>query len=876
MSTDDRPEGDEHLKHRVAEEPGRVRVDWAVQSKRPGAGKGYALLAGSIDSTRALRLIEAGTTGTPAGEDAGRVDALPWVSFVADRTGSSATLGVVERSWTDEHDVTGQPIVPARLLAVGWPTSKPTLLGFVGLLALARSVRWAGVDGPPEGVRKAAPIDASVPPLNVDLLVRAIEDVGFDWALTAAVALLDGHQVVVVTPGRILSLQQRAQLLDAVCALLPYGCRAWISASTWARDRSAHPVRLSFAERGRPGQRVIHFDEFRPEPPRTPEASAYLTEMTHLRSEGFPVAQIVAHLAELYEPLEPREAGLAVRHLRELRLVASTVEDIQRGRADPSRVNDVLTRFGWGDLDDPTQAALVSFLADAAVGESGSGRVAREVLQRHWAAEPLHHLVGEIVADLADGNAERPRRRMAILADLAPTVRDELVAVVLHHMAQKAEAQTADRTIALLVDTHSPAPRNAAAWEVLARCPELGARLLRAMSDLRQDGADARFGQALDALAAHDGGPDTRWVNAVRALFADGRLAPDTGALPGPVLAVLLEVALARNAVRQLLGVAWEHVLRAAYEPGGGGHPRLEAIATQVAAAPEVPLGPEAAAAATLLALGADGRARLEVTGPEDLPPLATAWRALPEEARATLRERLPAAVLGRSMTPQSFRALVAVVEALEPAEAHGLRDRAAGEVSECLVRSPDLLPQLALDETLSADLVRYAPRYVWLKEWFAVRRTASISETGADVVRAAYTRLRSSGAPASAAMRAIAPWLAARGPEGLDELLRSGDGPTGESAGHGEEIRDGAFVEPELRGLGAAYHRLVQARHREHLAQAQYYQQQDRVLRAFLQRHDAPPSRSDAAQPDPAVPPRTGSTGAWQRVWARLRDPDA
>src|SRR5689334_10796687 len=102
------------------------RVDWAAESKHPGAAMGHTLLAGSGDPAQAQRLIETGTTGTPTGENAGQIDALPWMSFVADPAGSGSLLGVVERSWSGEQDATGQRIAPCRLLAVGWPTSPAT------------------------------------------------------------------------------------------------------------------------------------------------------------------------------------------------------------------------------------------------------------------------------------------------------------------------------------------------------------------------------------------------------------------------------------------------------------------------------------------------------------------------------------------------------------------------------------------------------------------------------------------------------------------------------------------------------------------------------------------------------------------------------
>ena len=862
--------------------PGPARIDWAVESKHPGAAMGYALLCGTVEPSRARRLIEAGTTGTPADENAGRIDALPWVSFTADGTGSSALLAVVERSWSDDEDFTGQTIVPSRLLVVGWPTSKGALPGFVGLLALARSMRWTTVDGPPDGVGGAEPIAARPPaPMNIARIVETIDkEVGFDWVLSVAVALLDGDHVAIVTPRQVFSPQQRAGLLDAVCALLPYGCRAWISASTWARDRSAHPVRLSFADRGRPDQRVIDFDVYRPAMPRNPEAAAYLAAMTLLRSEGITTTKIVEHLAASYEPLERRELRLAVKHLTELRLVASTVEDIIDGKGDPKRVEEVLTRFGWRDLTPDNLKTLASFLLDTAREKTVAGAAACRVLRQHWTDEPLEYVVDEIVGDLRAGDVDRPARRPAALEAVSTEVCNEVVAAVLRRVASTTENRPTDRTVALLVGTDSPAPTNAAAWRELARCPDLGARLLRARSDLQQRSKGRRFRATLDALLPHQDSADARWVGAVRSLLDGDPAELRTDSLSEPVLAVLLDVAVARHEVRRFFAVAWAYVLWIAYQPDARGEfPRLKEIVKEVTADPSVPLLPNANAAEELLVLGDAKTPRLEIRPHQDLRPLAQAWRVLPEAAKARLGRRLPAAVLGKSMTPESFRTLVTVTDMLEPvaerpADTPGLRDRVETEVGDRLQRQPALLLELELDEQWANELVRYAPRYAWVRDWFAVRRVATDPDSDAPAIRAAYARLRSAGASDSASVAAIAPYLVAHGPEGLGELLDS-YGPHGPNRSpHPEEIRVGVFTDQELRGLGVAYELHLQERSKTHLAWLQYVEQERAANRELMLKNNIPlpdgrlgpppsPDTSAGVQPDRA--------GIVKRVWKFL-----
>jgi hypothetical protein len=300
-------------------------------------------------------------------------------------------------------------------------------------------------------------------------------------------------------------------------------------------------------------------------------------------------------------------------------------------------------------------------------------------------------------------------------------------------------------------------------------------------------------------------------VTVVQSLLDRGQVEPDVGSMPHPVLALLLDIAVARQVVRAFFALAWKYVLKIAYQPDTrGDYPYLEEIARYVAEGP-TELGPQATAASELLALGTKKATPPKIRIHQDLRPLAEAWRALPDAGRVTVGRRLPAALLGKSMTPESFRVLITVTETLEPAverrsDTPGLHELVEAEVGDRLLRHPDLLPRLALDENWARELVRYAPQYAWLTEWFVVHRMASEADTSAMAVGDSYMRLRSAAAPPGAAVRAIGPWLAARGPEGLDELLCRFPSVSDNSLSPREEVRFGAFTDPELRGLGVAY----------------------------------------------------------------------
>ena len=686
----------------------RVAAGWAVRSKNPGRAMGYTLMLGSGDRRRAGQLIQGGGTGTASDENEGHADALPWISFVADATGTEPVLGVLIRSWSTERDGTGQTIVPSRLLTVPWPGTTEVRPGFTELLNLGQSITWSGVDGAPNGTADGSVMAATVSPIDIDLLVRTIGEVGFEWLLAVAVALLDGEQIVIVMGEEILSLYDRVRVLDAVCALLPYGCRSWISAATWARDRSKHGVRLSFAASARDSQREIPLTAEPYVDPSSQAAAEYYREMRILRSRQMSISTIVAHLALVSQPVPSDQPTTALQHLQNLRFPEVVCEEVRAGRGNPVRVDQMLSMVGWRRLDEVDRREIACFLADAALAPHPRYLDARDVLRRHWGSEPLAILADEIARDLRGAPSPVPRDRVAAVAAASSEARDELVAEVLKLVAPAIEPKVAARTVDLLRATHSLDDENPPVWHVLATTAELGARLLRL---IRSD--HVRFSNALAWLQPHEQKEGADWLRYVREQLLDGRIDPAVAEFPDSVLTLMFDLAFELGEVVPFLTVAWRFVLRLAYPA------QAEWAAGRIVrgvAAEQAPTTFAAMASFDLLSLGAVG------TMPflnRDLPSgflsaLAEAWSAVPELARARLARDLPAAALNGTLSRESFDKLEAVLSALG---SDMVRKAAVVEVGDSLVADPDTLPALLpLSASWMQDLTAH-PAYAWIED---------------------------------------------------------------------------------------------------------------------------------------------------------------
>ncbi|MEU4926276.1 hypothetical protein AB0G54_07175 [Streptomyces yokosukanensis] len=370
--------------------PDGLTAQWAVLGKHPGRSMGYEVLDGSLPGNRAQRYLWGATTGTPDAHDP--AGGLPWRVFLSGADGETRSVcAVVDTSWDGAKDGTGRPSYTWLLLLFEWQAASRAGVTWT---ALDRAVSRAG-SAP---ARFDAPL--APPRTTVAELSYTVDELGFEWAAGMAALLLDGRQLVITAPrgGALPGLDERVRTLDAVCSLLPYGCRSWLSGATWT-GKAEHDLRLVFAASARTGQQEAPLGTGRPPAPRGEAAARYLTELLRLRAKLGSTADLVAHLLAATTALPPSDAAEAVRVLQELDLLDSVLNDIRQGRARPGDVQRLLELHAVESLDDRQLGTLVVFLAEYA--RRPDGGTAQALLTRHWTRRVPELLAAHVVADPA-------------------------------------------------------------------------------------------------------------------------------------------------------------------------------------------------------------------------------------------------------------------------------------------------------------------------------------------------------------------------------------------------------------------------------------------------------------------------------------------
>ncbi|MCX4750121.1 hypothetical protein OG455_32180 [Kitasatospora sp. NBC_01287] len=374
---------------------------WAVLGKRPGEAMGYEVLGGSLPSERAGRWLWGAQTGTPSVRQHAGPGELPWRVFLSGVDGeASAACAMVEHDWDGSLDGTGAPIITSRLLLLDWAQASGAGLTWSTLGDAADAVPWPRH-------QQNTPLSLPLVPASAEALATAVTDLGFDWAATVAALLLGGHLVVVTPAGRPLPPpDERVRLVDAIAALLPYGCRRWLSAATWS-GAAEHQLTLSFAESARSAQTEVRYGEAVPASLAEAGAGQYLGELRRLRHKGFSTTDLVRHLLAAREPLRWRDSAGAFRALREVDLLDSVVAEVRAGGGRVEDVGRALALPRPAVLDPGRASVLLRFLCRAATpgaapattgGEDGR---AAELLGRHWREELPRWVAADVLAEAA-------------------------------------------------------------------------------------------------------------------------------------------------------------------------------------------------------------------------------------------------------------------------------------------------------------------------------------------------------------------------------------------------------------------------------------------------------------------------------------------
>ncbi|MEL5956492.1 hypothetical protein AADR41_17275 [Streptomyces sp. CLV115] len=362
----------------------------AVLGKYPGRTMGYKVLRSSLPGNRAdTYLWRAAATGAPEGNDPD--GALPWRVFLgASDTHPAPVCACVDTMWDGTADGTGAPSYTWRLTLFDWPDVSRSAL------------TWSGIDRalpaePPAPPDDDAPTEVGVPNTSADELAAVVDDLGFAWASGVAALLLDDRQVAITPgPGRPLpDVTDRVRALDAICSLLPYACRSWLSAATWIGE-AQHDLRLFFAPTARAGQCAAVFGGAPPQEPRGSAARGYLKGLRALRAKTDDTRPLVRHLLAATEPATSAPGpGGVLKALREADLLDTVVEEVRSGEGDLTEVARVLDRHPAASLDDRQLTVLTGYLVHGAHGRQAR---AGALLAEQWSDRLRSLLVGEVLA----------------------------------------------------------------------------------------------------------------------------------------------------------------------------------------------------------------------------------------------------------------------------------------------------------------------------------------------------------------------------------------------------------------------------------------------------------------------------------------------
>ncbi|MFE2154717.1 hypothetical protein ACFXAO_32260 [Streptomyces lavendulae] len=744
------------------EDPGThpLSADWSVVGKYPGRTMGYEVLRGSLPSDRAERYYWGAATGTP--DDLEPAGGLPWRVFLSGVPGESGPVcALVETTWDGSADGTGAPSYTWRLLVVDWSPATAARLTWTALDRAAPRTQ-------PDPAEAALGIEAGR--TTAAELARTVDRLGFDWAARVAALLLEGRQVAIVAApgGGLPDTDERVLILDAVCSLLPYGCRAWLSAATWT-GQSEHRLMLVFASAARTGQAEARLDAAIPPPdPGTGIGREYLNELLRLRAGRESTAELVGHLLGATEPIASRDPRSALRILREVDLLDTVLTEIRQDGGELGDVLRVLDTYAPNGLTEGQLGLLLPFVARQAPAE----------LLRYWSPLTPRLLAEDVLTkEASPATFTRATEYLRVLRGLEayhPGAFDELFTAMATRPTQKPvwvaqliyrtenelghHSDAADRVLVgsrevrdawlrtLLKDRdrdHDLAPLDRIVRTALldtGNCPAGWLRFAAVLTgDLRADHVTAS-----DATEFTDAGEDA-WRIALDAAARNG-----TPAVVGLMWSGLREVAL-RTAPQQLLTE-----LNRVAAPGAPG------------------LDPEAAADADLLC----AMAGAIVNGHRPTTPTMPRLRGLTDPGAA---RPYASALIGRIDADPEVKRLA--IEALlgdtpDPASwtvlSQLMKQRPSTEevVCDSLERRLTADPRLWID-ALPEDLVSAfgrRQRLSWLRPVWQVRRAVlageGLVELGRVVVEACPDRI-----VPPALLVELLPVLHSRGPQAVYEF---------------------------------------------------------------------------------------------------------
>jgi hypothetical protein len=620
-----------------------IDVHWAWLGKVPG-NREYEVHRSSGDPSMHRDFearIRAHVPGTPDRHRAadGSPGALPWVTFSPTDDGTTLWLGISVLDWSTEVDVTGQRVAPTDHWSAAYPDAAEAGLTYAGFF---EAVASAGEPEPGGG-----PIRLALGPApTAEEVAAGIDELGFEWTALVAALLLE-RPVALIDDGR-LSLRGRLRCLDSIAALLPYGFRAGLSASTWAEPNVRHGIRLTFTDTAARHQREVNVRVTPTVRPALDAAMAHLELLQHLEPRIGAVA-LIRWLAAQREPCGFDDPASAPESLGKLARPFRALQGFRKGEGDPDVLRRVLAEPPVPLLPGERTELYGHFLG---LGQRGQLRLPDdlELLRGHAGPELLDAMV-------ASGRAAaRARGVTPLLVACADLARDhgqldEYLSGVLRAGADGAADGWSPEldprvTAELLRAIVPPAPGGLPRLlDFVARREHVAALLLDAVVAQRPDlaagwvawlaGAEPRPAWlAPYAWVLLDGRPETAASAAPRALIERG---------PGR-LSTLLTAAEQAGRAEQVLVSWWEELALA--DPGleRGDHDRLAELALRLR-----PDAPDRQAVADLLRLLLGRRPQWLLEGPHELrSERLKSFKAAMERYRAVAPRRRAAELADR------------------------------------------------------------------------------------------------------------------------------------------------------------------------------------------------------------------------------------
>jgi hypothetical protein len=351
-----------------------VVADWAWISKDLSAGIGYSILRVSTDAVDFGAISGDFEPGAPSSTIAPESpDAPPWVTYGPGGGRDGMLISVSVRDPWTERDHTGRPVRPQRLFVMRYPDLTDADASFQTI--------WAAVRDAPVPAPDGAPLVLTVAGQSPDDLIPVVE-ANFDSLAAIAAALLDGP--VAIGDASHLPRERRLALLDAVAALLPYGFRADLSASSSVNNTVKHQIRLVMADFANPDQQLLSLTT--PQySPRGDLGRRYLAALHEKRKKNG-TAALVRHLWSIRQeegqrPCSFRRPGFALAALHELDFLGGVRDALARGTVPPELIGKFFEHPDgpqvWEHLD-------VAMRDNAVRSLVGGGEAAAGILVSEW------------------------------------------------------------------------------------------------------------------------------------------------------------------------------------------------------------------------------------------------------------------------------------------------------------------------------------------------------------------------------------------------------------------------------------------------------------------------------------------------------------